>query len=262
MSKESGDALRIPIEIKTDDLQELNSLIQDITDAQSAVRELTPRRGKGDSSSRSAVSPSSNDGFGIFSSSREGEVLPSKGRDKSSRQAFQRESEFEKLKERVEIAHAGQKSLDAKLNSIMSGVFGVNIATGGIQSAGPIFSSAGKIVSGGGAAGMIAGLAAKLVAPIGAALLAVGFIETIISELFKPGGPFDIRFKRNFQKESNILTSLEQKMEIRAGRRIIRTTTISSLRGSTRQQFSTLDMLKHGIAPYDLNGAAAARNII
>lgn len=260
---DDNSALRIPIEINTSDLQELQSLIQDITEAESSIRELKPLKGKSKGgASRSAISGGTDDSFGIFAEFGESQAVPSKTRDKTSKQAFQRESEFSKLQEQVMNAQNSQKSLDAKLNSIMSGVFGVNIATGGIQSAGPIFSSAGKMISGGGPASLISGLVTKLVAPIGAALLAVGFVETIISELFKPGGMFDVRFKRNFKKESNILTSLEEKMEIRAGRRIIRTTTISGIRGATQQQFSTLDQLKHGIAPYDLNGSAAARNII
>jgi hypothetical protein len=117
-------------------------------------------------------------------------------------------------------------------------------------------------MQGGSAGGMITGLVSKLVWPMSVALMAIGFANTILDQLFRAGGLWDRRFKRDFKRESNILTSLEEKAEIRAGRRVIRVTTIAGLRGITNQQFSNLDMLKQGIAPYDLNGAAVARNLI
>ena len=66
----SDDALRIPIEIKTEDSAEIQQMIAELAEAESDIRSVTPRRGRGrgDSSSRSAFTPSSEESGGIFGS--------------------------------------------------------------------------------------------------------------------------------------------------------------------------------------------------
>lgn len=251
------DVIEVPIEIQTSDLEELQRLIQQLQEAKTTVdqtksaRRKIPSGGIGAPIQRTEESPIS-----IFRAGETEDVLPLKSRDTTSRQAFQRQSEFSKLREQMTNVQKGQASFDDKLNSVINNVFGVNIATGGLKQAPQVFSSAGKIISGGGV-GMLTGIVSKLVPHLAVALVAYGFLETIYNELFKAGGIFDIRFKRNFKKESNILMSLEEKADIRAGRRMVRVTTRAGIRGLTNQQLSTYDLMHHGVAPYDLNGAAA-----
>ena len=83
MSSDSGDALHIPIEIKTDDSAEIQELINSLAEAESDIRSIGPRRGRGtgDTSSRSAFTNQDEEGDGIFGGMG-GEALPSKGRDR------------------------------------------------------------------------------------------------------------------------------------------------------------------------------------
>ena len=103
MSSDSGDALHIPIEIKTEDLEEIRELLNQLDNAQGDIRSITPRRGRGtgDMSSRSACTSADEIGSGIFGGMT-GEALPSKGRDRTSKSPFQRENEFSKLRDRVD----------------------------------------------------------------------------------------------------------------------------------------------------------------
>ena len=106
MSSNGEDKLKIPIEIKTEDLDEIRELINEITQAENDLRSLkaTPRKGKGagDQSSRSAfTSPEEKEG-GIFGGQEGDGALPIQGRDKKSRTPMQRESEFAKLKNQVQ----------------------------------------------------------------------------------------------------------------------------------------------------------------
>jgi hypothetical protein len=279
MSSEGGDVLRIPIEIKTDDLDEIQSLINDLDDAENDINVLRPKKGKStDTTSRSPFERSDDSTGGIFGGQMQ-EAMPNRGRDKTSNQAFTRENEFQKMRDKVDNVEASQATLEGTLSGMMSSLFGVDLITRGAGSgavpppstigampmgmSAPITSmgTAQNLISGG-AGGMITGLVSKLVWPISVALMGIGFVHTVLNELFKAGGLWDRRFKRDFKRESNILTSLEEKAEIRAGRRTIRVTTISGLRGITNQQFSNLDMLKYGTAPYDLNGVASSRGVI
>jgi len=266
MSSEGGDVLRIPIEIKTDDLDEIQSLINDLDDAENDINVLRPKKGKStDTTSRSPFERSDDSTGGIFGGQMQ-EAMPNRGRDKTSNQAFTRENEFQKMRDKVDNVEASQATLEGTMGNIMSGVFGADIigrGPSGMTSAGTnAIGTATGAMQGGSAGGMITGLVSKLVWPLSVALMGIGFANTILDQLFRAGGLWDRRFKRDFKRESNILTSLEEKAEIRAGRRVIRVTTIAGLRGITNQQFSNLDMLKQGIAPYDLNGAAVARNLI
>lgn len=261
MSKESSDALRIPIEIKTEDMQELQGLLQDISEAKSSVRELKPLKGKGGGSSRSATGGSSSESFGIFAGFREENAVPSKTRDTKSKQAFSRESEFSKLQEQVSRVQSSNAGLEASLNNMMNGVFGISIAGQGASASAKIKSA----VSGGVSAGsslmsggnLLTGLASRLAWPIASALIAIGFAQQLIGEWTKPGGIMDRRFKRDLSKESTRLSSLQEKAEITAGRRVIRVTTTSGLRGDSSQVRSSYDVIKKGIRIYDLNGQMA-----
>ena len=267
MSSEGGDVLRIPIEIKTDDLDEIQSLINDLDSAENDINVLRPKKGKStDTTSRSPFERDDDQSGGIFGGQMQ-QAVPNNGRDKTSNQAVTQENQFNQMQEKMQQMTSSQQTMEGQLSGMMSGLFGVDMISSGINKAalgnqaGAAVGTAKGIMTGG-AAGMVTGLVSKLVWPISVALMAMGFVTTILDELFKAGGLWDRRFKRDFKRESNIMTSLEDKAEIRAGRRVVRVTTIAGIRGITNQQFSNLDQLHHGIAPYDLNGVAAARGVI
>jgi len=267
MSSEGGDVLRIPIEIKTDDLEEIQSLINDLDTAENDINVLRPKKGKStDTTSRSPFEREDEQSGGIFGGQMQ-EAMPNKGRDKTSNQAHTRDNAFQQMQEKLNNVESSQATIEQTLGGMMSGLFGVDMVSRGLtpkMAATGAMGSMGAVkgVMAGGAAGIVTGLVAKLVWPISIALMGIGFVTTVLDELFKAGGLWDRRFKRDFKRESNIMTSLEDKKEIRAGRRVVRVTTIAGLRGITNQQFSNLDMLKYGTAPYDLNGVAAARGVI
>ena len=101
---------------------------------------------------------------------------------------------------------------------------------------------------------------ARFAGPIGIALLASGFVVQLIDQLVKPGGPFDRRYRRNIETEFAVLTSKKEKEEITQGRRELRVTTMSGLRGPTDQVRSNQDFIKEGIRLTDLD-QVLAKNI-
>lgn len=263
MSSKDGDSLRIPIEIKTEDLKELRNLIQEITEAQSAVRELQPKRGKTkDSSSRSAFSSSTDDGFGIFSGAKGGEALPSKGRDKTSRQAFQRESEFNKIRERM--TDLEKTSIDANSTLInvaaLSGIYipslgkGKALVMGGAAQLKNMFSKSqnfagGFITPNTTGSSQLTGFArlrnslfnaAKFIPVIGAVIAFADVLvnelpQIIRQELYGPGKIFDTRFRREIRKEIMLFQDRQEKAMKRQGFREVRITTSPNLRGMYRR---------------------------
>ena len=111
----SDDKLKIPIEIKTDDLDEIRKLINEITQAESDLHTIkaTPRRGKGtgDTTSKSAFTRPDEDLGGIFGQ-REGDVLPQKGRDRVSKAPIHKENQCKKLQD--DVAAAKKEQVDVQ----------------------------------------------------------------------------------------------------------------------------------------------------
>ncbi len=255
---DDNSALRIPIEINTSDLQEIQALIQDITEAESSIRELKPLKGKRSGTSRSAVNglqeDETNDGirnevitsrsavpnatsdrFGIFGV-REEDATPLKSRDKSSRQAFQRESEFKKLREQVEDVRERQ--------DIMGD--GLNILT---QASG--FGSLLDNNKYGGVLKKFGGIASKAFLPIAVITIITELITEVVNRLLAPGGPFDRRFKRDLKNEIAAASDREEKIEIRQGVRVIRLTPFESYRGAGGER--GLELYLKGKPQYDRN---------
>ena len=76
----SDDIIRIPIEIKTQDIEEIQTLLNEINEAESNLKGLRPRKGKAkDSTSRSPVIREEPFSGGIFRQTAE-EALPKIGR--------------------------------------------------------------------------------------------------------------------------------------------------------------------------------------
>ena len=232
----SDDALRIPIEIKTDDLEEIRELINNLSDAESDIRSVTPRRGRGrgDTSSRSAFTPSSEESGGIFGQMG-GEALPTQGRDKKSRTPFQRENEFSKLKNQVENVEQHQTDL-------MKGALGTATqATGFTQ----------LITGSGGIIGTLKSAATKAFLPLAIVTAITELVSGVVSALIAPGAPFDIRFKRVISDEISSATEREEKAEIRQGLRTIRISPIAGFRGGGANIAG--EQFKKGLPIYDQN---------
>ena len=219
MSSDSGDALHIPIEIKTDDSAEIQELINSLAAAESDLRSIGPRRGRGtgDTSSRSAFTNQDEEGDGIFGG-MSGEALPSKGRDRTSKSPFQRENEFSKLKDQVQ-------QQEKRIGLGQQAQQGIGMATQGV-------GFAQLIGSGGGAKlGAIAGIASKAFLPLAIVTSIMELAKNILQEALKPGGPLDRRFKRVISEEVAGTISLEKKEEINQGFKVVRISTQPGIRG-------------------------------
>ena len=222
-----GDNLKIPIEIKTDDLNEIRKLINDITNAEGDLKTLRPRkgRGNGDDSSRSAFGDNKNSAFsksddnrgGIFGG-QQGDALPTQGRDKSSKTPVQKENQFAKLQQDVAQQQQKLSGFDA-----VQGAVGVASQTVGFAS---------LLGQGGGAIGnSIGALASKAFLPLAIITSVISIMNSVLQQLLAPGGPWDRRFRRQIDKETANTISLEKKNEINQGFKIIRTQTHPSIRG-------------------------------
>ena len=220
MSSDSSDALHIPIEIKTEDSAEIQELINDLAAAESDIRSIKPRRGRGtgDTSSRSAFTSQDEEGSGIFGGMG-GEALPSKGRDRTSKSPFQRENEFSKLKDQVQ-------QQEQRIGMAQKAQQGVGMATQGIGFAqllgGP--NMAGKL-------GFAAKIATKAFLPLAILTTVVEVANSFLQEALKPGGPLDRRFKRIIGDEIAATADLEFKEEVNQGFKVIRISTQPGLRG-------------------------------
>tara|TARA_R110000824_G_scaffold178190_2_gene357782 strand:+ start:398 stop:1141 length:744 start_codon:yes stop_codon:yes gene_type:complete len=214
----SDDALRIPIEIKTEDSAEIQQMIAELAAAESDIRSVTPRRGRGrgDSSSRSAFTPSSEESGGIFGQMG-GEAMPTQGRDKKSRTPFQRENEFSKLKDQVQ-------QQEQKLGAAQKAQQGLGGLAQGMDYARILGDRSGTI-------GRLGAMAGNAVIPIAIAMQVIGMIHSVLQEALKPGGPLDRRFKRIIGDEIAATADLNFKEEVNQGFKVIRISTQPGLRG-------------------------------
>lgn len=271
MSSEGGDALRIPIEIKTDDLQEIQDLINEISKAESDIDVLKPRKGKGtgDVTSRSAFAREDeiDERGGVFGMRTEDDALPTAIRDKKSRSPLQRENEFSKMRDQVDEMQQNQGNIvgslinagflrdiaasNTGLQKAQSTLPLANIATGGLR--GGFMGAAGF----GGGLKAFAGKAGILGM---VAMVAMEVVQSFIDFAYRPGGPLDRRFKRDMDKESVKMIDLNDKSDINQGRRIVRVTTATSLRGTDSQVRSSLDVYKSGQRVYDMDGQNMVKN--
>ena len=251
MSSQSGDSLRIPIEIKTEDLDEIRELINDISRAQSDLQNLkaVPQkgRGSGDQSSRSAyANPTDTGGNGIFGGSDFGDALPSSGRDKTSKAPVQKENQFAKLEQKVnEVEQNQQDAIKGALGTATQGVGFASII--GKQGAG-------------GLAGLIHSSASRAFIPLAVITTIVEIAHSVVETLLKPGGLWDIRFKRNVKEEVASASERSLKAQISQGLKVIRVTSYSGQRAQALA--GTMDAHKAGLPIYDMNMELRGKGII
>lgn len=220
MSSDNRDALHIPIEIKTSDSEEIQALINDLAAAESDIRSIRPRRGRGtgDTSSRSAFASPEEEGTGIFGGMT-GEATPTAIRDRTSKSPFQRENEFSKLKDRVD-------QQEQRMGMGQQAQQGLGIATQGIGFAQMLGGSQpGRLL------GTIQGIAGKAFIPIAVITTLIEVASTVLNEALKPGGPLDRRFKRIIGDEIAATADLEFKEQVNQGFKVIRISTQPGLSG-------------------------------
>ena len=281
---QKDDALRIPIEIKTDDLNEIKDLINEITEAESDLTRIKGGRQSqsfaGQSRAASGIKTTTEGRGGIFESSMEQDTMPMNLRDRSSKQAHTRENAFNALQDQVNDM---QQQAGEDAASIMDQAMGMagsyapfhlyNKFGGPIQNKirNPIKQNVGSTsfaASGGNgsrpkipaAGGRIAGIMAKVApvlamagpigAVVGAAISAVFLTKAITDWLQGPGGFWDIRYKRKIGQEMDPFLERKTKQEINIGLRTIRVTSSPAIR-SANQVFSTQQAVKKGIPIYN-----------
>jgi len=259
MSVRGEDELRIPIEIKTEDIKELRDIIQGLKEAQQDARSATPttkaRAEVGAQKGAVRTAPFEERG-GIF-----GGVAGGKGgtfRDKSSAAPIQRENEFKKLRNQVDALSETQGEGIQSMDLIMGGAIARNFSAGRAAAAGGTVLKGGTVAA---SAGALGGIVTRMIPIIGPLLIAAGFIKTIIDQLIKPGGPFDRRYRRVIRDEISSATERQEKAVIRQGLKILRITPYATFRGeSTSIQGQKVkegnpiygqdfDMMQKGIGP-------------
>ena len=299
MSERKGDdAVRVPIEIKTEDLSELQQLIQELTEAEEASRTARasgaalPSKGSAGAQSfagqakRSGRDAAAGEGpGGIFGGSCGMQATPQTFRDRSGRQAMQRENQFSALQDQVKQMQEeqmeatttmmdqvigmgtaylpfvggskfvgwGQHKLMSKIKQRAAANAASGSAWGGLTSTAgggftvPTGGKAGMMMS---KIGMIAGRMPLIGSIITGVIGAIMAGKYLTDWLQSPGGFWDIRYKREIYKEMDPFLSRREKQEINIGLRTVRVTSIPAVRGRN-QVFSTLESVKKGIPIYD-----------
>ena len=281
---QQDDALRIPIEIKTDDLTEIKDLINDITEAESDLTRIKGGRQaqtfSGQSRAASGMRTTTEGRGGIFESSMEQDTMPMNLRDRSSKQAHTRENAFNALQDQVNDMQEQAAEDTASIIDQAMGMAGSYVPFHLYNKfGGPIqnkittkikqrMGSTSFAASGGNgrtpqipaAGGRIAGVMTRLApvlamagpigAVVGAVLSAVFVTKAITDWLQGPGGFWDIRYKRKIGQEMDPFLERREKQEINIGLRTIRVTSSPAIR-SANQVFSTQEAVKKGIPIYN-----------
>ena len=313
MSERKGDdAVRIPIEIKSEDMAELQQLLQQLTEAEEAAR--TSRASGGALPSKGAAGPQTFGGQakrsgregaagegpgGIFAGVRDMDAMPTSFRDRTGRQAMQRESPFKALQDQVKKQAdeqmentiglmdqimqmgmgyvpfiGGAKAMGAiqkhgisrlKQHMMNRGANNFQLPAGGSSSAVIAGSAATGLASGGrlgGVLSLIRNTSMKIPggAAIAAIVTAVMLSKTYIDWTHSPGGPNDLRYRRVIATEMDPLFERKEKQEINMGIRTVRISGSPATRGETQIR-STLEQVKRGVPVYNGEFEAYAKGL-
>lgn len=267
------DVIEIPIEIKTTDLEELQRLVQQLTEAKNEIEWSTAkvrggRVGKIKSTGVGAPIRSEEEPMAIFrTSAEEKEALPAKFRDVTSRQAIHRETPFQELANRMREMESNHADVVNVMSQIATAA-GINIPIIGnmmrtIKGGKNIVKGGGKLAAGVTPLKTVAGQTAKigLAARLSAAAGPVGSIVAgaitiaeavdwyINNVLLVAGGPWDKRFKRVIKEEIAAEISRSDKSAINQGFKTIIATSIPRLRGSVGVK-SSLESVRKGESLY------------
>ena len=238
MSKKGGDdAVRVPIEIKTEDLEEIQQLIQELTEAEEEIRKAKteekgalPRKGRArDGESKAPYEAADMDERGgIFGGTME-EEMPQKYKDKTSKTPHQKESAWENMQKQVQQNQVAVQDQANALQGIQAGLGGVTQGIGMIQWAGSAVPA------------RLLGMASKAFLPLAIITSAVQVGMFFLQEALKPGGPLDRRFRRRAQDEVANTLELEKKAEINQGFKVVRVSSQPLIRGEAGTTSSLQD---------------------
>lgn len=238
MSERGGDdAVRVPIEIKTEDLQEIQQLIQELTEAEEEIRKAKteekgalPRKGRArDGESKAPYEAADMDERGgIFGGTME-EATPQKYKDKSSKTPHQKESAWDDMQKQVQQNQVAVQDQANALQGIQAGLGGVTQGIGMIQWAGSAVPA------------RLLGMASKAFLPLAIITSAVQVGMFFLQEALKPGGPLDRRFRRRAQDEVANTLELEKKAEINQGFKVVRVSSQPLIRGEAGTTSSLQD---------------------
>ena len=267
----SSTKIRATLEVETADIKEIQDLVQELKEAQSAAREIGATRQSRVRTPETGQAPIRTEAFedrgGIFGGETGKEE---KFRDRSSRAAVQKENQFTKMRDQVQEMQQEQSTMmNSLINLGFTGGVGAGFS-GNAQQKIQAGSAAVKSTARGGFLGGMAGIGSgigglKGMMAMGGiygmiALAAIEVGQSVIQMMVAPGGLLDVRFKRDISKEEVKMFDLREKEEISQGRRIIRVTTSSGLRGVSDQVRSNLDYYKQGKRIFDLDGTLLSQN--
>ena len=290
MSARDDNVVRVPIEIKTEDIAEIQDLIQKLSEAEGDITRIKstgitsgsmPQTRGGQARRAGGQNVTTEGRGGIFDKQDEDESLPMSFRDRTGRQAMQRGNRFKDLESKVnQMEEENMAAFGGMLDQVMGyagsyvpfhlyNKFGGPIQNkikqkvagqggGGLMGSTAVGGApiAGAAAQGGRASafmGKIASLSARA-GPIGAIIAAVigGILVTkaITDWMQGPGGFWDIRYKRKINQEMDPFLERREKQEINIGLRTVRVTSTPAVRGNN-QVFSTQEAVRKGIPVYN-----------
>lgn len=292
MSVKDDSAIRVPIEIKTEDIAEIQDLIQKLSEAEGDISRIkstgitsgaSPQTFGGQARRAGGERVTTEGRGGIFDKQGGDDALPMSFKDRTGRQAYKRENQFKALQDQVkDMQEDQQQAFGGMLDQVigMAGgyvpFFAMNKLTGSplirnkinklkqmqanaANAAGTAAGAGmlGKIKSGGArAAGLVSRVAtaATTAGPIGLIIAGIMAAFMVSTEYLKwlqgPGGFWDIRYRRNIQKEMDPFFDRKYKQEINVGQRVVRVTSSPAVRGQD-QMHSTYGAVKKGIPIYN-----------
>lgn len=211
------DIIEYEIEISTKSSQNVRKLINDLNEADKKVRKFK-------SASGAPIQTDTQQKFGIFAGEMEDFAFPDTGRDKTSKQAVQTNNvvirQLNTLQKKVKSLEELKE--DERLNMAQNVGF--------------------SFLSGGGGKSIISALQ-KLTPVLGPLFIAWGVVDFWLDYMFKAGGPFDRRYKRNLITEVSKTTDRNLKGLLRQGYAEVRITSIPNLRNGRNLVQTNLNLV-------------------
>lgn len=214
------EKIEYEIEISAKSSAEIRKLLSDIDEGHKKVNNAKVKF----ESQGAPIQGEHKEPITILSGEQEDYAFPDKSRDRTSKQAIQRNNQFKELQKKVKKIEDSQESQAGEM----------------LKSGGMSFLQGGNVVAIG------QQFLLKLAPVIGPLFIAWGIVDVWIDYLFKDGGPFDRRYKRSITTEIANLTSRQLKGQLRQGYAEVRVTAIPNLRGGNNLSFTNLSVVNKG----------------
>ncbi len=244
----NNDAIIIPIEIETKMSKEIEENIKKLEKLNKENKKAKDKKSRQvvggrpnvklkpkDKKSRQAIPtlPAGEGRGGIFGGRPNVKLKP---KDKKSRQPFQRTDEFKNMKKELSQLGKAQKIADQRMGQIQELV---------------------ALTSSGG----IAKFALRLVPFIAPVLIAIGFAEMVMAEVFRDGGILDRRLNIKIEKQFLKLTKRIEALALSKGYTTLRVTTKAELRGPTSQVYSPQQSAKNNKSVLERDQESLSKNL-